>query len=205
MSPARGVPARRTTRTARATLPRRPTHRAGPIGGQPSGPPADNDTGLPQTPSGTTAPDAHGDTDTLPWNEAWDDSSKPKKIPEDPDSKVLHENDNGKPETMPDLDESTKATQKSAENNAEIAPLGQPAPVPLAGESDPSQSMGGLYTDAEDTVTKSKALRIDDPPSPADVPEDMRFDPEGEGTPGLMPPIPAPVPGDDDSKGSAKS
>ena len=46
----------------------------------------------------------------------------------------------------------------------------------------------------EDNVGGHGVLAVDDPPSPADVPDDMKFDPGGEGTPGIMPPIPAPVP-----------
>jgi hypothetical protein len=159
----------------------------------------DNDTGLPKTPADVPTPDAHDDTDTLPWNEEWDDKSKPKKTPEDGDSKSLHENADGKPELMPGLDDSTKATH--IEESSAITPLGQSAPVPLTGNDDPKENAWGGIADAfEAASSKGQVHRLDDPPSPADVPDDMRFDPEGEGTPGLMPPVPAPVPGTDDTK-----
>lgn len=52
----------------------------------------------------------------------------------------------------------------------------------------------------EDIDGGQKIETVDSPPSPADVPEDMKDDPGGEGTPGIMPPVPAPVPGDEKVK-----
>lgn len=44
-----------------------------------------------------------------------------------------------------------------------------------------------------------KIETVDTPPSPADLPDDMKFDPGGEGTPGIKPPSPADVPENRDS------
>ncbi|MGH3546827.1 MAG: hypothetical protein ACRDQU_01590 [Pseudonocardiaceae bacterium] len=53
----------------------------------------------------------------------------------------------------------------------------------------------------EDIDGGQRIETVDSPPSPADVPDDMEYDPGGEGTPGVVtPPVPAPVPGDEDSE-----
>ncbi|MGH3547062.1 MAG: hypothetical protein ACRDQU_02845 [Pseudonocardiaceae bacterium] len=53
----------------------------------------------------------------------------------------------------------------------------------------------------EDIDGGQKIQTVESPPSPADVPDDMKDDPGGEGTPEVVtPPVPAPVPGDEDSE-----
>jgi hypothetical protein len=274
--PRRSAPVGRTSRTARM-LPTRMrgaagahvVDRAGPIGGQPAGPPAKNDEGMPETPVAVTLPDAHDDTGTMDWNEEWDDSGKPKKTPEDSDDTgriTTIQNEDGKPSLEPDLDDSTKMTKsvgptldpdqiapvtlaapvplptspddkaqgsgiaavigddvplelgrtargirralRGREIRTAIKPLGEPAPIPLQGQDSDNASLGGMYDDfpLEVGATKPDTQRLDNPPSPADVPEDMRYDPEGEGTPGIMPPVAAPSPSeesDDDPRENA--
>ncbi|MGH3549442.1 MAG: hypothetical protein ACRDQU_15315 [Pseudonocardiaceae bacterium] len=108
--------------------------------------PADNDTGVPRTPSDEdpTMPSvgpARDDTDTEDWADT------------------------------------TASQQGSSEDRGDDKPDRVPE------EIDGSQ----------------RIETVDSPPSPADVPEDMEYDPGGEGTPnegtpGIMPPVPAPVP-----------
>lgn len=173
--------------------------------------PAPNSSGMPKTPSDVDLPDAHGDTDTMPWNEAWDASGKPKKTPEDPDdpSRVeVQAEDSGKPHEMPGLDDSTKATHIDIKEGSgvEIQHFGDTAPVPLDNQGDKGDdapgAFGGIVDALDLAASKANTHRIDNPPSPADVPDDMKYDPGGEATPGLMPPIPAPVPGVDDADDS---
>ncbi|MGH3795952.1 MAG: hypothetical protein ACRDS0_36300 [Pseudonocardiaceae bacterium] len=135
------IPYQPATRRAPDTLTRvaaAPLHRAAKL----EAGPADNDTGVPVTPSDEdpnmpSVGPARDDTDT----EDWADTSA--------------------------------SQQDSDEDRGEDS---RPDRVP------------------EDIDGSQKIETVDSPPSPADVPEDMEYDPGGEGTPGIMPPVPAPVP-----------
>lgn len=110
-------------------------------------------------------------------------------IPETPSDK-----DPGMPKVGParddtgtkDWDATTASQQGSAENRDGKKPDKTPEEMP----------------DRVDQVIDGgqKIETVDSPPSPADIPEDMEFDPEGEAVPpdgGTLagePPVPAPVP-----------